>query len=489
MKSLTWLIIFLSILIPVTRASSKPETRNGTIKWSYKIRGVVTKGGVALGADGTVYAGDEAGFVYAVKKDGSLKWEINLNPKEPYENFPQYQGSLPEDIKKEEIPDSIILPDGVLTSENLCHSSPTLTSDGKKLYIGGINSGNVYCINAENGSVVWKFNVRKIPEVKEDRLNTGGGFCSSPAIGDDGTIYIGSGDWWGDQWREAQRMGIDMDKVIKRRFSDKRLYAVNPDGTLKWIFELEATDTFRTSIFACPAIGPDGTIYFGGFNGIFYALKDEGDKAKELWRYEVKGEPLSTAPTKYQEFWGSAAVAADGTIYVGNNDYNVYAFNPDGTVKWKFKTHNEVYQSVTIGGEGTIYIASEDRNLYALNPDGTLKWSKRPVERGIPFTVTVAEDETIIFGVSGRDRIIALDGKTGEFKWQSVFDKTDSEDGTSNDHAIGPDGTVYVYAAGRIYAVNGSSPLSTKSSWPKVNKDNRNSGNLRILKTRIDGKR
>ena len=111
--------------------------------------------------------------------------------------------------------------------------------------------------------------------------------ASSPAIADDGTIYIGSGDWWGDQWLEAQRMEIDMSKLLKRRFSDKRLYAINPNGTLKWMFELESTDTFRTSIFACPAIGPDETIYFGGFNGIFYAIKDEGGKPKELWRYHT----------------------------------------------------------------------------------------------------------------------------------------------------------------------------------------------------------
>ena len=34
----------------------------------------------------------------------------------------------------------------------------------------------------------------------------------------------------------------------------------------------------------------------------------------------------------------SPAVGADGTIYVGSSDDNLYAVNPDGTQKWKFTT-------------------------------------------------------------------------------------------------------------------------------------------------------
>jgi len=53
---------------------------------------------------------------------------------------------------------------------------------------------------------------------------------SSPAIGSDGTIYVGSGD---------------------------KLYAINPDGTLKW------TSTTGDGVESRPAIGGDGTIYVG----------------------------------------------------------------------------------------------------------------------------------------------------------------------------------------------------------------------------------
>jgi outer membrane protein assembly factor BamB len=33
----------------------------------------------------------------------------------------------------------------------------------------------------------------------------------------------------------------------------------------------------------------------------------------------------------------SSAIGIDGTVYVGSQDTYLYAINPDGTMKWKFK--------------------------------------------------------------------------------------------------------------------------------------------------------
>ena len=63
---------------------------------------------------------------------------------------------------------------------------------------------------------------------------------SSPAIGSDGTLYVGSGD--------------------------NKLYALNPKGTKKWEF---ATGSW---IYSSPAIGSDGTIYVGSDDHKLYAI-------------------------------------------------------------------------------------------------------------------------------------------------------------------------------------------------------------------------
>ena len=74
----------------------------------------------------------------------------------------------------------------------------------------------------------------------------------------------------------------------------------------------------------------------------------------------------------------SPTIGADGTIYSTPGDNNLYAFNPDGTLKWTFAAAWPLYPSPTIGADGTIYAPSagdiRDGYLYAVNPDGTLKW-------------------------------------------------------------------------------------------------------------------
>jgi outer membrane protein assembly factor BamB len=49
------------------------------------------------------------------------------------------------------------------------------------------------------------------------------------------------------------------------------------------------------------------------------------------------------------------------------------ALAADGTLKWQFQTGGLVYSSPAIGDDGTIFVGSEDYYLYAVNPDGTLK--------------------------------------------------------------------------------------------------------------------
>jgi hypothetical protein len=51
---------------------------------------------------------------------------------------------------------------------------------------------------------------------------------------------------------------------------DNKLYALNPDGTLKWSY---ATGNY---VYSSPAIGSDGTIYVASFDNNLYAINDNG---------------------------------------------------------------------------------------------------------------------------------------------------------------------------------------------------------------------
>jgi hypothetical protein len=56
---------------------------------------------------------------------------------------------------------------------------------------------------------------------------------------------------------------------------DYHLYAIHPDGTLKWAFQTGSW------IISSPAIGSDGTIYVGSFDEHLYAFGRTDDTAVE----------------------------------------------------------------------------------------------------------------------------------------------------------------------------------------------------------------
>jgi hypothetical protein len=94
---------------------------------------------------------------------------------------------------------------------------------------------------------------KKSPEPKaEVNFETGGSVDSSPAIGSNGTVYVGSGD---------------------------KLYAINgKTGVKLWEFE---TGGYVSS---SPAIGSDGTVYVGSYDKKLYALKTNSKgPAKSPW--------------------------------------------------------------------------------------------------------------------------------------------------------------------------------------------------------------
>jgi hypothetical protein len=118
-------------------------------------------------------------------------------------------------------------------------------------------------------------------------------------------------------------------------FSDTVLVTIQLFGTLKWQYR-HSTAIWNIS---SPAIGSDGTIYFGatGIGGVpppgyLIALNTDGS-LKWICR---------TA-----EWNSSPAIGSDGTIYVGNSwgsYFNgfLHAINANGTLKWCYYTAGSV---------------------------------------------------------------------------------------------------------------------------------------------------
>jgi len=223
-------------------------------------------------------------------------------------------------------------------------------------------------------------------------------FRGSPVIGNDGIIYIGGAD----------------------------LYAIYPNGTLKWSYDI------NDWVHSCPAISSDGTIYIGTIGGgsdYLYAIESNGTLK---WEYGTG------------EIYSSPAIGDDGTIFFGDSNQNINALYPNGTIKWKYKTDNVVYSSPAIGMDGTIYCGSHDTYLYALYPNnGTLKWRYKTGD-WVRVSPCIADDGTIY--IVSLDNYLYAISPNGTTKW-----KTNVGAGTSP--TIGQDGTIYC-GYSNLYAVN-----------------------------------
>ena len=59
----------------------------------------------------------------------------------------------------------------------------------------------------------------------------------------------------------------------------------------------------------------------------------------------------------------TASLADDGTIYFGSSNNNLYAINPDGTLKWSYTAGGPIYCPPSIAGDGTVYVGANDDKI------------------------------------------------------------------------------------------------------------------------------
>jgi outer membrane protein assembly factor BamB len=416
-----------------TRRSPYVGSQTGKLKWAFHTTGAFNGiSGAVAGPDGVVYiaSGPE---LHAYNADGSVRWHS-----------------------------AIIRP----------WTRPAIAPDGT-LYVG--TAQNTLEAIRPDGSSKWSYPLPKV--------------ALNPAVGADGTVYVGCED--------NKLYAIAPDMMLKWSFKvggkaitpvvgvdgriytsnrtilqwDEKVFVINPDGTLAWSFD-------EQGVKSVPALAADGSVCFSC--GADVIVLDSAGALR--WRYSTPNEHSMNL----------AACAADGTVYVGNDDHNLYALTKDGSLQWAFETGGEVKTTPVIDSDGAVYIGSDDGYLYSINPDGTKRWSydtgnkfcsqltKGPDETCIlisDFTIysypyssmcvvgfdgtakwiylgggyirsspVVSGDGTIYFGSD--DGYIYAVNSDGTLKW-NYYLKYSILAGP----AIGPDGTVYVQE-GQLYAFN-----------------------------------
>lgn len=179
-----------------------------------------------------------------------------------------------------------------------------------------------------------------------------------------------------------------------------------------------------------PAIDDDGNVVVGcdannarGGQNIWVI-----NNGIEVWHYS-SGDVIRS----------SAAIADNGTIYIGSYDKNLYAFpvhSSEPSSKFNLGATAK-FSSPAIDKDGTVFF-STNKKLYAINeaPSMTEKWTA-DCEGTTQSTPVIGNDAVYICSNSGK--LYAFTKSDGTKKWTVEYGKT-----CTSVPAIGTDGTIYL---------------------------------------------
>ncbi len=353
-----------------TGLSDSNGPRFGCVKWKFEMDDAVPTS-ATVGPDGRVHVACEDGKLYALDADGTPLWSYDANS--PLVSSPTigpdgtvYVGSANAKLY-------VIDADGNLrwthTTGGPVHSSPAVSPDGKEIYLCS-EDGILYALGRD-GSELWTFATKGPGSVPT------GSIFASPAIGADGSVYIGG-------------------------LYDPNLYALDPnDGAVKWSRRFDSGGW----PFASPVIAPDGTIYQTLlYDANLYAI-DPNDGAI-IWKTNLADpsggwfDPNYAQDYGHADGWSEPAVGPDGTIYVSFDDPYLRAVDPNGAIKWVTRLGDLGGFTVTVGDDGLVYAACDDGALYLVDTTG---WQTARFQSDGWLNYPVIAADNVIIVSDGKD--------------------------------------------------------------------------------------
>jgi len=182
---------------------------------------------------------------------------------------------------------------------------------------------------------------------------------------------------------------------------------VNKEGR-----EVQPVWTYKTGgAIWSSAAAADGALFFGSNDGNVYALESAGGKL--LWQFKTGGA-----------VWGPASVDGDYVYALSDDGFLYKLARHDGKLVWRFDTHggavkregyDRLASSAVVVGD-TLYLGSADGSLYALDPsDGHERWHFATM--GMVRSTPAVAGGRVFFG-SYDHSIYAVDAKSGALQWK-----------------------------------------------------------------------
>lgn len=258
---------------------------------------------------------------------------------------------------------------------------------------------------AQSSKVLWKFHT------------TGPGttiqFMSS---GPDNTLYVGAGDglfaydpegvllWecYGVTPHSAPAIGPDGSLYVGGSWPNAGVHVIGSDGKRKFVYWTDY------DVVKSPAPLSNGTICFAAADNNLYCIYTNGNLK---WAYDLI--TVSSSP----------CVGLDDVIYIGEQSADLNpinyldAINPDGTLKWQNTISDACNSKPVLAPDGTIIYPTKGGGIYDIDGDGNEIWS---ASGGNGYTVPAVDALGNVYLASGTQdmagKITAVDSH-GEMLW------------------------------------------------------------------------
>jgi len=299
------------------RSDASPSRRH-ELKWSVSLSDVEA---IAVGGNNTAYVVSRP-RVRAISSAGKIRWKTARTSTGDY------------------LFDAAIGSQGMLfvPEDNFIETFPFLNAfsrDGKRVGRRFLEAGISEVTIGPDGTLFVCSDQDLFALSQDRRVRWSRRGCGqAPAIGSDGTVYAIEGDFISASYFNA--FSSDGTQLIHRKVREKPLR------------------------FGSPAIAPDGTIYSVSSDDRLFAMTPQG---------VIKW----TQPAGAGSFRLAPAIASNGTVYIASARA-LRAISRDGSLLWKLKTNANSLSSPALTGDHTIYAGSKD-GLIAVRPDGTIKWT------------------------------------------------------------------------------------------------------------------
>lgn len=244
-----------------------------------------------------------------------------------------------------------------------------------------------------------------------------------PVVAQDGTIY-------------APSMDVCMETC--------GIYALSPDGTLKW------KATLPDGFLGSPVLGNNDTVYVATSDTALYSIDEAGLASKFL---AGEDDQMDT---------DAPAIGPDGTLYVLDESL-LAAVGPSGNLKWKFNVGSKIEVSAAVNAKtGSVYVMGNGM-LNAIDSSGTKKWDMQlkatAGKAGLTESgLAVGADGTIYAAVCNTEgwtticRVDAVkDIQQGVYTWSREFPATATLDYSP---IFTDDGTILVAVGSILYAIS-----------------------------------